>query len=234
MPPSPPPPRHIAPGTLVDELNARFHRSPFGSWPADGTLDDTGVLIHCIDGFEDHSKWWIPGHNMPAKDLISGSLLFRDMHVPGNSVPLFTCKDGGIILRPGLTKVVCGHAGDAGGQCTVWCPKPSAVGKAEGRQYPGDGCGNAWRPADFGVYLQRTVEWQRLYHRAGYNEILIAAQQWRSAPAQHVETFFEVSGQGSGQARAMHAAFVQAHGLDRASAPFVQLAPWNWERPWQM
>ena len=134
---------------------------------------------------------------MPAKDLISGSLLFRDMHVPGNSVPLFTCKDGGIILRPGLTKVVCGHAGDAGGQCTVWCPKPSAVGKAEGRQYPGDGCGNAWRPADFGVYLQRTVEWQRLYHRAGYNEILIAAQQWRSARPSTSRPFLRSAAKGA-------------------------------------
>lgn len=191
-------------------------------------------MIHCIDGFEDHHKWWVPGHNMPAKDLISGSLLFADMRVPGKGVPLFTCKDGGVILRPGCARLVCGHAGDAGGQCTVWCPAATTLGEAEHRQYPGDGCGNGWRPADFGVYLHRTIDWQRRYSRAGYNEFLIDAARWRRAPAQHVETFFEVIGQESGQARSMHATFVRAHGLDPASAPFVRLAPWDWERPWQL
>ena len=79
------------------------------------------------------------------------------------------------------------------------------------------------------MYLQRTVEGKGST-TAPANEILIAAAV-AERPAQHVETF-EVSGQGSGQAR-MHAAFVQAHG-SIARAPFVQLAPWNWERPWQM
>ena len=70
-------------------------------------------------------------------------------------------------------------------------------------------------------------------HRSGYNEILIDANAWRESPASTVETFFEVMGQSSGKARSMHAAFLRAHSIDAAAAPFVKLDARDWERPFR-
>ena len=60
-PPAPPlpPPRVVQ--SLVDDINERFGRKPYGNWSADGALADAGLLIHNFDGweFENHeiSKW---------------------------------------------------------------------------------------------------------------------------------------------------------------------------------
>jgi hypothetical protein len=50
---------------LVDQLNARFHRSPFGPdlWAASGALAEAGLLIHSFDGWEDHQARYLPGAN---------------------------------------------------------------------------------------------------------------------------------------------------------------------------
>ena len=55
-PPSPlqPPPPLLAPPPLLsvtEEINERFHRSPFtAAWAASGSLADAGVLVHSFDG----------------------------------------------------------------------------------------------------------------------------------------------------------------------------------------
>lgn len=61
LPPSPcpiaPPPPPAQPPTLrVEELNARFRRSPFlaSQWREDGSLPDSGLLVHIFDGWENH------------------------------------------------------------------------------------------------------------------------------------------------------------------------------------
>ena len=37
---------------MVDDINERFGRKPYGNWSADGALADAGLLIHSFDGWE--------------------------------------------------------------------------------------------------------------------------------------------------------------------------------------
>ena len=77
--PSPPPSLSTA-SAAVDKINARFGRSPFIDWPADGQLADAGVLIHCFDDWEDKAHPWAPSS---AHLQRGGSCSARGAHVVG-------------------------------------------------------------------------------------------------------------------------------------------------------
>ena len=66
-------------------LNDRFRMDPYGAWPADGSLSWSGVLVHCIDGYEDHKEPWKPMH-----PLMSASLIFAGQRVRGKGIPIFS------------------------------------------------------------------------------------------------------------------------------------------------
>ena len=92
----------------------------------------------------------------------------------------------------------------------------------------------AWRPADFGVYLQRTGTWGREvgapYHRElGYNEILVDGDWWTAHLPDAVEAFFH--GGESALAREQHRRFLQEFGLTADQVPLVRLDRRNWEAP---
>ena len=186
-PPSPPPP-------TLDRINARYALAPFADWPPDGTLPNVGVLVHCFDYHElEHAKfvpkrmhpWDSPSH----PTLISASLIFasqlqvRSLAVAEDA--LFGCGMGGIILRPGVARVVCGNPSDCGGYCHQLCPPRPAdrTGQrvntpVDALLLPGeDACdtrpngaastetpglsscvgGCSWAPADIGAYLHRNL-----------------------------------------------------------------------------
>tara|TARA_B110001452_G_scaffold65753_1_gene52601 strand:+ start:2067 stop:2711 length:645 start_codon:yes stop_codon:yes gene_type:complete len=211
----------------------RFRRDPFGDWPADGSLADAGVLIHCTDGYEDHHAWWRPP---PGMERISSSLVFAADEVPGFAIPLFTCKKGGVVFRPRHTRLVCGNAGDSGGGCGAFsCPRAMDIGNLRSYQAPGDGCnGGSWRPPDFGMYLRRMSLWHKLNSRLGYNEIIVDAAHWRrTQPELVVETFFIVKGQeeGHGEVRAMHETFLRETGRSSTEAPLLMVDPDDWTEP---
>lgn len=105
-------------------INERFHVEPYGEWPKDGSLAWSGVLVHCIDGYENHEEPWKPEHAE-----MSASLIFADAHVRGHNIPVFSCQDGGIIFRPGpVTKLICGNGGDSGGGCKEFCGAAHELG----------------------------------------------------------------------------------------------------------
>ena len=54
---------------------------------------------------------------------ISTSIIFASQRIPEaeNPIPTFGCNRGGIILRPGVTRVLCGAPGDCGGTCHTFC-----------------------------------------------------------------------------------------------------------------
>ena len=77
-PPPPLPPLESLPTT--QRINQRFRMDPSGhAWPADGTLPEAGLLVHCFDGREDPDAPWRPAlgaQNHGSSDL-STSLVYR-------------------------------------------------------------------------------------------------------------------------------------------------------------
>ena len=65
-------------------LNARFRRSPFSAalWSA-GTLADAGALLHCFDGWEDHTRQWRSTGDQSAS-FVSSAPAFA-----GGVIPIF-------------------------------------------------------------------------------------------------------------------------------------------------
>lgn len=92
-------------------LNRRFRRDPYAPWPTDGSLVDMGVLIHCVDGWEQRGKG----------EVMSASFIFADLHRVLGGKPkswLFGGCDSGYTLKPGgATHILCGNGGDAGTGC---------------------------------------------------------------------------------------------------------------------
>ena len=128
----------------------------------------------------------------------------------------------GVILRPGITHILCGKGGDSGGHCGGWCPSIDSVGKnVANLQYPGDGCGGSWRPADIGMYLQRQTAWQLANHRLEYNELIFDGEVFRAQPSV-IEAYF-------GAAHEQRRQFMVKHkGL---SPPLLELDLMNWDEP---
>ena len=124
---------------------------------------------------------------------------------------------GGLIFKPGITRIRCGKAVDSAGHCGGWCRRTTgewveAIDKL---------C--AWRPRDFGPQPQRLTEYQLRWHRLFYNEIVIDAPWWRS----HLPGIIE----GIYGSQELHRAFVSRYALDVKTFPLLQLDVRNWERP---
>ena len=215
----------------VDAIVDRFRTEPYGAWPPDDTLAFSGVLIHCIDGYEDHDEPW-----KPTQGYISASFIWADMRAPGFDIPVFSCQTGGYIFRPGSsTKLVCGNGKDSGGACFDFCPPATELGDVASYSHPGDGCGASWRPRDFGMYLHRVAEWSKMSRRADYNEIIVEGAGPKSSWTAHlpdiVEAFFSVKGKDADSVKAHRANFLRSYGLDASRVPLLSLDVHDWERP---
>jgi hypothetical protein len=142
------------------------------------------VLIHLTDGFERADKPWVPD-----KTYLSASLIYAAQRAnPRSRLPTFNGGVRGLILRPHVTRVVCGCASDCGGTCVnaygrqakpndepVYCDATAAVDPA--RWVP---C--VWRPGrTFGTLFART------YRSELYNEIVVSGSVW----AQHLPASVE-------------------------------------------
>lgn len=214
----------------LDDINDRFKTRPYELWPPDDTLAWSGVLVHCIDGYENHNEPW-----KPAQGYISASFIWSDMRDAGLDIPVFSCQTGGYIFRPGKTKLVCGNGKDSGGSCFDFCPAATQLGDVSTYSYPGDGCGASWKPRDFGMYLHRIAEWTKLTHRADYNEIIVEGagpkSSWMANLPDIIEAFFSVKGKDSESIREHHANFLRTYGLQASKVPFLTLDTSNWDRP---
>ena len=239
--PPPPPPPHSPPppppvpffanyAAKVAELNRRFRTAPFDAslWRASGPLANAGILIHMFDGWEDHHSLY-----RAAGDQ-SSSLVYQQQGGGswGGTIPLFHPSGGGLIFRPQVTILRCGKGGDSGGHCGGrWC-EGSTVGDVTRYGYPGDGCGGSWRPADFGIFLQRQAAWQVHNHRLQYNEIIIDGNSWSESLPLTIDAFFYMGARD--EAANQHAMFVAEFGGAAADIPLVSMDPHNWESPFRL
>jgi len=229
-------PFSAGPTDPVSIINDRFRLDPYmyGVWPDDGSLAFSGVLVHCIDGYEDHNEPWKPAH----ADM-SASLIFADQRVPGKPIPVFTCANGGLIFRPGpVTRLRCGNGGDSGGICHEFCESATELGDVGSFQSPGDGCGMSWRPKDFGMYLRRVSAWQKLGRRSVYNEIIVEGDgprsHWKAHLPDTIEAFFQVSGGDFSGIRRHHENFLRAYKLSDTSHPLLTLDVDRWDEPFRV
>ena len=214
-------------------LNDRFHTDPYGDWNADGSLAWSGILIHCLDGYENHEHLWEPGY-----EFMSATLLWGDQRVNGLALPVFSSCNGGFIFRPGpATKVICGSGQDSGGSChDTYCPPVTDIGNVEEYGEPGDGCGQSWHPKDFGMYLKRIAAWQKRNGRNNYNEIIIEGAgrggkgSWNRHPQETIEAFFGLPGTID-YIRGIHRDFLRQYSLDANTHPVVTLDTGNWDAP---
>ena len=107
--PSLPPPAVPPPCATCQRINARFQRRPFDRtmWHSDGALADAGVLVHCLDRYEDPDQPWRPNTGMVD---ISASLIFAEQPSLGGAAPVFGSCSEGIVFAPGsATHIRCGN-----------------------------------------------------------------------------------------------------------------------------
>jgi len=199
-------------------------------------------LIHCFDAYEQHEQSWKPRDEMLDTGL-SGSFVFlAQRHSPSvRRVPLFSPCASGLVFRPGVTKIMCGNGGDAGGHCSSFCPSLRFLPLNEQAQaqqdYPGDGCGSglSWAPEDVGPFLHRVNGFQKRQGRSFYNEFLIDPRHWIEHLPDIIEAYFIMDDVSEGElhglsyARQAHHAFRQAYHLTSADVPLLMLHPGRWE-----
>jgi len=187
-------------------------------WGGSGVLPDAGLLVHILDGWEDHGAFG----NLESTDQ-SSSLLFAANGFLGGKIPIYhgDSSQPGIILRPAATTVLCGKGGDSGGHCTWWCPSVASLGDVWTYDYPGDGCGGSWRPADIPIYLRRQTAWQLAHRRLEYNEFIYDGGLLRQTPLV-VEAYF-------GRAHEQRRQFMSSN--PGMSPPLLELDLMNWEAP---
>ena len=264
-PPTSPPPQPVAPPppsptphhppTLhrpleeakVAELNARFHRLPYNAtgWPMTA---DASILLHMQDGWEVAGEEW---RSYPAAAGLYCSIVHAGQHVEGRRerMPLFGCeydycveRAGGLIFRPGRTPILRG----AGGEGASWaCESPPSDEMVTPElvshfDYPGDGCGGTWQPADFGKLLERQALWQKMYARLGHNEIIVdsGSSRYVDALPWPIDAFFMIGTGGpvdpQSEIAGFHAAFLERYQISAADVPLVYLDPDNWAVPFAL
>ena len=151
----------------------------------------------------------------------------------GGKIPLFREDGGGVILRPGTTKLLCAKGGDSGGHCAFrWCSghlEADYTAMVKSWDFPGDGCGpqGQWKPQDIDILMQRQTAWQLHNHRLQYNEFIVDGDEWARTLPGTIEAFFMINGHG-GEG---YQAFLDAYGLHRGQVPLVVLDPNNWQAP---
>jgi len=217
--PNPPPPSPSPPPPLVDLINARFRRMPYMDaaspsvhWPGDGSLPDVGVLVHCFDSYEQREQSWRPRDEM-LEIGVSASIIFLGQRYSASvgRIPLFSPCQGGLIFRPGATRILCGNGADAGGHCSGFCGSirflPAAQQSAPDSNYPGDGCrfpGQSWSPADIGPFLHRVTNFQKEQRRSFYNEFVLDPKHWIRHLPDVIEAYFVMDDEHNVRARSSH------------------------------
>ena len=219
-PASPPPPPPRKEGSEVKTaINARFRRPPYdATWDTEGTLADSGVLVHVFDGWENGFTPNLNRHQMSSSFIYSSQ---RPPHCHDSRrdcpIPVYRAWAvgvQGIVLRPGTTtRIVCGTSFDSSdGECREWCPsvpfeqrneydpRSSDVGPVGSQVRPG-GCDGSWRPLDFGVFLYRMnryeQEWSaRAKRTMDYSEIVLDSAHWTNHLPDVIEAFFETDDHG--------------------------------------
>ena len=258
-PPQSPPPPSLA--SKVAELNARFHRLPYHATGWD-RLANAGILIHQFDNWERRDEEWRPNLYMGEdpmgnpKGMCSSFIHSGQLAGLPQRMQLWGSTLDGLIFRPGFTPLRCGKSMDSWGSCSDWCPSPPAdeavtLESVRGYSTPGDGNPSgchipgvkgcipcAWRPTDFGRFLERQAVFQTLPYapRLSHNEIIIDSLDWEAALPWLIDAVFTMDSDPStvatGKTQRIHRSFVRRYPeLTEVDVPLVHLNTSNWKTP---
>ena len=211
-------------------MNERYTRSPYAPWPADGSLPDAGVVVHCFDGQETNFR--------ANRARLSGSVIFADqtfrngavVHGPGAFVFGHACAaKGGIVMRPAVAKVNCGNDIDCGNCAAGGCagnPRGYCPAVVPGAAVHECDAGKSWHVADIHAYLRAATEkFQRSGGWPHYNEFEIDGPAMDDGLPWSIEAFLTGAGKGAAHAEAVHAAYLKEYGLTAAEVPLVTVTP---------
>ena len=176
----------MPPLALLQRINQRYERGPA---PGSSALDDLGILLHSIDGFEDEDKPWqaaTHGQNANAglSDRISVSLVWKGQKYSfmDNDSGLYGGK-GSYIINPDRARILCAYGGDGSTRGKTCHPSgqsrtciPGCIPQYNGRNSVNDydswcnpggatdhWCeGRPWRPQDVGKMIQRDRQATRM------------------------------------------------------------------------
>ena len=182
-------------GEVAHAIAARYERGG-----PSGSLSESGVLIHMLDGYEDPDKPWEICHEVCGRsevDSISGSLVSR-------AAPrIFQGSKGGagLVLAPD-TEILCAYPSDAG----------------TGGQ-PNGGCPAGWSAQ---LQLKAVLEAQYSQSYVTYNEVVVGSMFYEAALPHLVEAFLFVGDWHYGAASAAHSSFLQTFGLSAAQVPLLR------------
>ncbi len=244
--PSPPPrtrlpndvPPHGSATEVADVINERFRRE-FRH------VNRAGVIMHSFDGWEDPSAPWSPcpekggagvcgrAEIQPRRDRVSASIIYQGMHRPDRPdrsvIPVFSF-DGGVILRPDRTTILCAYGNDGaidygGKNCRITgaTRSPSCVpgcGDPPNWCDPNEGlidgwcncgfewCGSVrprpWHPKDLPKLIEKHAflgsKYTGMGTYTGYNEVVIDSSSWVETLPGIIEAFFYFDGCAPGQA----------------------------------
>ena len=199
-PPAPPPSPPATPreSTLI-ALNNRFNRPLEGADPL-----EAGILIHQFDGYQDPDTPWAPCSAGSAAwkcsdervqnlwHKVSTSVILREMQKTFRYIPFFSV-DGGIVLRPRTTQLLCAYGGDGStddnkpqcpvstwSQCVPGCGNPPDYCRVVSRDHIGwqhcgfDGAGKRdiqpFRPSELNALLLQHAETGQAYEGISISE----------------------------------------------------------------
>ncbi len=209
----PPPPLAPSPPPSIQVITDRYLRNPTREpWPEDGLLVDAGLLVHCFDGHEDAVRPWLPkiGGGLHGTSDVSTSFIFADQcrtdsyvrrRAPGDFLFDHGCRKGGIIFRPGASRILCGNAQDADGACHD----------------------DSWRPSEIHLRLRQetiaraNIDPYKARRNNNYNEFLVDGKgAWYDLLPGVIEAFLVGTKEGIGDVRNR---FAEAYGLSVQNIP---------------
>lgn len=151
----------------IGAINARFRRDV-----REHAAFDAGVLIHQLDGLEDHNRRFSPcatpstspncyeQRTRARRQRVSASIIFSGLQWRDDYIPTFSL-DGGVILRPSTVRALCGYGTDG----SIDDNKPLECGgyPFDGPCIPGCGSPPNWctqeNPHDEGAWLTCGLGW---------------------------------------------------------------------------
>ena len=190
---------------------------------------EAGVLIHQLDGLEDEARTFSPCSSESSSgnchatrtaarmQRVSASMIFAGLRDRNSAIPTFSL-DGGVVLRPSTTRLLCAYGVDGSiddnkplscrnekcvagcGSPPDWCnrnnPHDEGAWLTCGLNWGRNGV-RPWRPSDIGGrgglldhFAREGEPFTGVGNFKGYNEFVVDAQAWVAALPEAVEAMF--------------------------------------------
>ena len=194
-------------------------------------MKNVGVLIHGTDHTEDseNERPWAPCSKASPNcgflsDRMSASLVYEGKTVSFSS-------DGGVVLNPEYTRLLCAYGGDGGTRGKACSPpgvSDTCLPGCKSNEWDPDYCdaqtaslsdywcgGRPWRKDDVAKFLVRDR------YNSARNEIVVDGFHWNENLPHAIDAFLT---SGDSRTARVHAMFLSAYGLTEEQVPLLMLS----------